>query len=81
MQQHSLTYSAGSLTLQGVTKVNSITPTEGVFSTEEGTVVVKGTEVNIVKLDNQSGCVVLQTATLGSITYKPKSVGLKGLFR
>ncbi|MBQ9706991.1 MAG: hypothetical protein IJV78_03775 [Clostridia bacterium] len=81
MQQHSISYSASVLTLQGVTKVNQITPTEGIFTTEESTVVVKGTDLNIAKLDNQSGCVVLQVATLISITYRSKSAGLKGLFR
>ncbi len=81
MQQHSLSYTANTLSLQGITKVIQITPTEAQFSTEDSVIVVKGADLNISKLDNQTGTVTLQMTALASITYKQKSAGLKGLFR
>ena len=77
---HSLCFECDVLTIKGVTQVVEVDEREGQFKLEKGTVVVKGTGINIAKLDKEQGVVILEVKTLVSISYK-QTPTLKGLFR
>ena len=80
MGNHSLCYEKDILTLRGVVQVVEVAEREGAFKLDNGTVVVKGSGLNIVKLDKEQGIVILETKSLSSIVYK-QTPSLKGLFR
>ena len=80
MGTHSLCYQNDILTLNGVVQVVEVDEREGAFKLDNGTMVVKGTGLNIIKLDKEQGVVLLETKSIASIVYK-QTLSLKGLFR
>ena len=79
---HSLIFDNRTLTVKGVEQVVSITEKEAQFKLSSNTLTVKGSGLNVTKLDKEQGVVVLEVATLQSITYRAHALsGIKGLFR
>ena len=76
---HCLKYD-GTLTIGGVVKVEEITEREARFKLENKSLCVRGTGLNLVALDKQSGVVTLEAKEVQTITYRSNG-GLKGLFR
>ena len=77
---HSLHWENNVLEINGVVQVVEVDEKEGQFKLESSTLIVKGSGLNIVKLDKDQGVVVLEVKTITSIGYK-QGVSLKGLFR
>lgn len=80
-KQHSLLYENNLLTVRGVTKVVSISDKEAEFKLDKNTLFVRGSGLNVVKLDKEQGVVVLETGALNSLTYRNGGLGFKGLLR
>ncbi|MBO5866432.1 MAG: hypothetical protein J6Q55_00060 [Clostridia bacterium] len=79
-KSHSLCFDGGLLTINGVNQVVEVDEREAQFKLEKCTLVVKGSGININKLDKDQGVVLLEAKTLSAIIYK-QSASLKGLFR
>ena len=79
-KSHSLCFANNTLTINGVVQVVEVDEKEGHFKLDKCTLVVKGTGINIAKLDKEQGVVLLEVKTLQSIAYK-QTPTLKGLFR
>lgn len=80
-KQHSLTYANNTLTINGVCKVISISAREAELNLDKTTLFIKGSGINVCKLDKEQGVVVLETQSVASITYRQSGLGVKGLFR
>ena len=79
--QHSFSFDNNVLTVNGVAQVMEISEKEAVFKLEHNSLTVKGTGLNVTKLDREQGVVVLEVSTLTSLTYRQSGVSFKGLFR
>ena len=79
--KHSLVYDNNTLTVRGVTQVVEISEKEAQFKLTTNTLSVKGSGLNVTKLDKEQGVVVLEVASLTSLTYRQSGLGIKGLFR
>ncbi|MCH5151576.1 MAG: hypothetical protein J1F65_02825 [Clostridiales bacterium] len=79
--QHSLVYDNNTLTVRGVTQVVEISEKEAQFKLSHNTLFVKGGGLNVTKLDKEQGVVVLEVASLTSLTYRQSGISFKGLFR
>lgn len=80
-KQHSLTFDNNMLTIKGVIQVVEISEKEAVLKLEGNTLTVKGSGLNVVKLDKEQGVVVLEVSSLSSLTYRQGGLSIKGLFR
>ena len=81
-QKHSLIFDNKMLTIKGVEQVVQISDKEAVFKLADQTLTVKGSGLNVVKLDKEQGVVVLEVTSIQSITYRANALsGIKGLFR
>ena len=79
--QHSLVYDNNLLTVKGVIQVVSISEKEATLKLEGNTFVVKGSGLNVVKLDKEQGVVALEVGTLTSLSYRQGGLSFKGLFK
>lgn len=79
MTNHKLNFDGKTLGIEGVSKVVEISDKECLFKLADKTLTVKGSGLNVVRLDRTEGVVVLETEQLASITYKG-GMSLKGLF-
>lgn len=79
-KSHSLHFQDSTLTVTGVTQVVEVDEQEARLKLDSSTLCIKGSGLNIVKLDKDQGTLLLQVKTLTSATYK-QTVGIKGLFR
>ena len=79
--QHSLVYDNKTLTVRGIQQVVEITEKEAQFKLAANTLCVRGSGLNVTKLDKEQGVVVLDVTSISSITYRQSGLGLKGLFR
>ena len=77
---HNLVYNGKTLTVSGVAKVVELTEKEAIFKLEGCTLTVKGSGLNVTKLDKNQGEVVLDLEQLSSVTYG-RTAGIKGLFK
>ncbi len=68
------------LTLRRVTQVVEISERQAVLKTSE-TFTVRGSGLNVIKLDKDQGVVVLEVKTLDSISLRRGAASIKGLFR
>ena len=59
----------------------NITLSEAQLKLAQNTLYVKGTGLNVVKLDREQGVVQMETKSLQSLTYRQNSLGVKGFFR
>ena len=80
-KQHSLTYCNNTLTINGITQVISISSKEAELKLEKNTLFVKGSGLNVSRLDKEQGVVVLETQSISSLTYRQSGFSVKGLFR
>ena len=79
---HSLTFDNHLLTVKGVEQVVAISDKEAVFKLSDNTLTVKGSGLNVTKLDKEQGVVTLEVSQLSSISYRAHALsGIKGLFR
>ena len=79
---HSLVFDNNLLTVKGVEQVVQISEKEAVFKLSDNTLTVKGSGLNVVKLDKEQGVVVLEVSSVQSIAYRANALaGIKGLFR
>lgn len=78
---HSLSYSNGTVTVNGVIKVVAVSEKEAQFKLSESSLSIKGSGLNVTKLDREQGVVQLEAGNVQSFTYRQNGVGLKGLFR
>lgn len=79
---HSLVFDNKTLTVKGVEQVVAISDKEATFKLSGNTLTVKGSGLNVTKLDKEQGVVVLEVASISSITYRAQALsGIKGLFR
>ena len=79
--KHSLVYDNDSLTVRGIAQVVEISEKEAQFKLSTNTLFVRGSGLNVVKLDKEQGVVVLDVKTISSISYRQGGLSLKGLFR
>ena len=80
-EKHSLSFDNNLLTVKGVTQVVEISEKEAVFKLANSNLTVKGSGLNIIKLDKEQGVVALEVTSLSSLTYRQSGLGIKGLFR
>ncbi len=80
-KNHALTYNGGTLTVNGVVQVVEIGEREAVFKLDGKVLTVRGSRLNVVRLDREQGVVVLETASLSSLTYRQSGLSVKGLFK
>ena len=79
---HSLNFENNTLTIKGVEQVIEISEKEAVFKLGDSTLTVKGSGINVVKLDKDQGVVALEVGALSQLTYRAHALsGIKGLFR
>ena len=80
-QPYSLCCENNTLTIKGVTKVIEISDKEAQLNLSANTLFVKGSGINITRLDKEQGVVVLDYVSLTSISFRQSGVNFKGLFR
>ena len=79
---HSLIFDNHTLTIKGIEQVVSISEKEAQFKLSDNSLTVKGSGLNVTKLDKEQGVVALDVSQLASITYRAHALsGIKGLFR
>ena len=79
---HSLIFDNNVLTVKGVEQVVEIAEKEAQFKLSDSTLTVKGSGLNVTKLDKEQGVVSLEVGSLASLTYRAHALsGIKGLFR
>lgn len=79
--QHSLVFDNNLLTVKGVIQVVSISEKEATLKLEGNTLTVKGSGLNVVKLDKEQGVVALEVTALTSLSYRQGGLSFKGLFK
>ena len=79
--QHSLVYDNNTLTVRGIEQVVEISEKEAQFKLSNNTLWVRGSGLNVTKLDKEQGVVVLEVKSISSLTYRQNGLGIKGLFR
>lgn len=80
-QPYSIHCENNALTISGVTKVVEITEREAQLKLSSTLLVVKGDGINITRLDNDKGIVILQYTRVTSIAFRSGGVSLKGIFK
>ena len=81
-KNHSLIFDNKTLTVKGVEQVVAISDKEAQFKLADKTLTVKGSGLNVIKLDKEQGVVALEVEQISSITYRANALsGIKGLFR
>ena len=78
---HSLIFDNHALTVKGVEQVVAISEKEATFKLSDDTLTVKGSGLNVTKLDKEQGVVVMEVATLASIVFSQGGQGIRGWFR
>ena len=79
--QHFFCFENNVLTIRGVKQVVEIGEKQAVLKLDGNTLTVRGTGLNVAKLDREQGTVVLEVGALSSLNYKQSGLSLKGLFR
>ncbi|MCH5153259.1 MAG: hypothetical protein J1F68_04810 [Clostridiales bacterium] len=80
-KQYSFNFDNSVLTVKGVQQVMEISDRQAIFKLDGNTLTVKGSGINVTKLDKEQGVVVLEVAALSSLSLRQSGVNLKGLFR
>ena len=80
-KQHSLVYDNNTLTVRGIVQVVEISEKEAQFKLATNTLCVRGSGLNVTKLDKEQGVVALEVTSISSLTYRQSGLSLKGLFR
>ena len=80
-KQHSLNLCNNVLTVNGVVQVVEISEREAQLKLSHNVLVVRGTGLNVAKLDREQGVLQLETQSISQISYKQGALNLKGLFK
>ena len=80
-KQHSLIFDNDVLTVKGVVQVVSISEKEAIFKLDGKTLTVRGSGLNLARLDKEQGVVVLEVKSLSGLTYRQGGMSFKGLFK
>ena len=80
-KQHSVLFYNNVLTVKGVSQVVSISDKEAIFKIDGKTLNVRGSGLNVTRLDKDQGVVVLEVGALSSLTYRQGGLSFKGLFK
>lgn len=78
---HSLNWENGLLTIRGVARVTEISERQAVLRLEGKVLTVRGSGLNVAKLDKEQGVVVMEAASVASIAYHQAGMSIKGLFK
>ena len=78
---YSFTCENNTLTVKGVSKVIEITEKEAQLQLHSDTLLVKGSGINLTRLDKEQGVVAMDYSRLSSLSFRQSGVNLKGLFR
>lgn len=77
--KHKLLVEENTLTIYGIVAVCEVSPKQAQFKLDGCTLTVKGSDINMTKLDKAEGLAQCQTGQITSVTYH-RAVSLKGLF-
>ena len=80
-KQHSLIFDNNMLTVKGVTQVISISEREAVLKLDGKTLTIRGSGLNVTRLDKEQGVVALEVSSLSGLTYRQGGMSFKGLFK
>lgn len=80
-QQYSVLCENNVLTVKGVKQVVEVTEREAQFKLYANTLVVKGSGLNITRLDKDQGVVAMEYSSLSSLSFRQSGMSVKGLFR
>lgn len=82
-KSHSLTFSNNILTVSGIVSVTEISENEACLKLFECVLTIRGSGLNVIKLDREQGTAQLETQSVSQIIYRHGALkgGLKGLFR
>ena len=78
---HSISYNNGTITVNGVVKVIAVSEKEAQLKLSESLLAIRGSGLNVTKLDREQGLVQLEVANVQSFTYRQSGISFKGLFR
>lgn len=81
IQPYSIVCEHNSLTVKGVKQVVEVTEREAQFKLASNMLIVKGGGLNITRLDKDQGVVVIDYASLSSLSFRQNGINIKGLFR
>ena len=80
-KRHSLIYDNNALTVKGVTQVVAISEKEASLKIDGKTLVIRGSGLNVTRLDKEEGVVAFEVTSVSSMTYRSSGAGLTGLFK
>ena len=80
-QTYSLACEHNVLTVRGVVQVVEITEREAQLKIVGNNLFIKGNGLNVTKLDKEQGVVVMEYASLSSLSFRQGAPSVKGLFR
>ena len=78
---HSISYANNIITVNGVVKVIAISEKEAQLKLSESALTIRGSGLNVTKLDREQGLVQLESTGVQSFTYRQSGMSFKGLFR
>lgn len=81
MEKGGLNYSNGIVTVNGVVQVIEITERESQLKMDGCTLFIKGSGLNVTKLDKEQGIVVMEAQSIASFIYRNTGLNVKGLFK
>ncbi len=80
LQQY-ISFDNSVLTIKGIKQVVEIGERQATFKLEGDTLTVRGSGLNVIKLDREQGVVLLEVKTLTSLVWRQGGLSLKGLLR
>lgn len=78
--KHSFSFDNGVLTIRGIKQVVEISDKQAQFKLDGNTLTVRGSGLNVCKLDREQGVVLLEVKSLSALSYRQIGT-FKGLFR
>lgn len=79
--QHSFNFDNGILTVRGIVRVVELAEKQAVFKLQDNTLAIRGSGLNVTKLDKEQGVVVMEVKSLSSLVYRQNGLSFKGLFK
>lgn len=80
-RSHSLNYCNNILSVCGVVSVLEISEREAQLKLSRATLCIKGSGLNVIKLDREQGTLQLETQSVSQMVYRQNGLGLKGIFK
>lgn len=79
--RHSFNFDNGVFSVRGVKQVVELSEKQAVFKLENNTLTLRGSGINVTKLDKEQGVVVLEVKSITSLSYRQSGLSFKGLFK